>query len=174
MTKVSAKTGLILAHLALVLTIGLILLSAIWYGFSAEAYQRIWRDIVARAGGPMTFRLFLQPTMAAVAAIHDGIRDARLGRSPYFWAALHGRKELGTRLREGLISTARIVLLGLGIDAIYQHQVLNTFYPGEAVLMALLLAVLPYLALRGPTAWVAKWLGAHTPPQVFNKRRLGP
>ena len=33
----------------------------------------------------MTFRFILQPVMAAVAALHDGIKDARLGRSPYFW-----------------------------------------------------------------------------------------
>ncbi len=33
----------------------------------------------------MTFRFILQPVMAAIAALHDGIKDARLGRSPYFW-----------------------------------------------------------------------------------------
>jgi hypothetical protein len=105
----------------------------------------------------MTFRFFLQPTMAAVAAIHDGMRDARLGRLPYFRAVLHDRKDFVSRLREGMISTARIVLLGLGIDALYQHQVLKTFYPGEAVLMALLLAALPYLLLRAPVARIARW-----------------
>ncbi len=89
--------GLTQARLAVVLTIGLIILGAIWYGLSTEVYQRIWRDMVARAGGPMTFRLFLQPTIAAVAAIHDGIKDARLGRSPYFWVALHDQREFGSR-----------------------------------------------------------------------------
>jgi hypothetical protein len=151
-----SKTGILLARLVVVLTIGLIVLGAIWYGFSVEVYQRVWRDILERPGGPMTFRFFLQPTMAAVAAIHDGINDAHLGRSPYFWAALHDRKEFGTRLREGLLSTARIILLGLGMDVIYQHQVLGSFYPGEAVLVALLLAVIPYLLVRGPAARIAR------------------
>ena len=61
--------------------------------------------------------------------------------------------------REGLISTSRIVLLGLVMDMIYQYEVLRTFYPGEAVLMVLLLALIPYFVLRGPIARVArKWV----------------
>ena len=64
----------------------------------------------------------------------------------------------GGRLREGIVSTARIILLGLGMDAIYQNLVLGTFYPGEAALVALLLAFIPYLALRGPIARLAhRW-----------------
>jgi hypothetical protein len=169
-----SRTGHILAHLVVVLTIGLIAFGAVWYGFSAETYQRIWRDILDRVGGPMTFRFVLQPTMAAAAAVHDGIKDARLGRSPYFWTALHDREEFGTRLREGLISTARIILLGLGIDALYQHQVLKAFYPGEAVLMVLLLAVLPYLLLRGPTARIARWWSRRSTPLELNERRPRP
>ena len=34
----------------------------------------------------MKFRFILQPSMAAIAAIRDGLKDARTGRSPYFWA----------------------------------------------------------------------------------------
>ena len=59
-------------------------------------------------------------------------------------------------MHEGLISTARIVLLGIGMDAIYQYKVLETFYPGEAVIVALLLAVVPYFLLRGPIARIAR------------------
>lgn len=174
MADAPIKTGVALATLVAVLTLGLIVLGAIWYGFSIDVYQRIWRDILARMGGPMTFRFILQPTMAAVAAIHDGIKDARLGRSPYFWAALHDRREFRARLREGLISMARIVLLGLGMDAVYQHRVLETFYPGEAVLMACMLAVLPYLLLRGPVARIARRRARHAAPAGHSERRLRP
>ena len=31
----------------------------------------------------MSFRFILQPLMAAIAAFHDGAKDARLGREPY-------------------------------------------------------------------------------------------
>jgi len=52
----------------------------------------------------MTFRFILQPIMAAIAAVYDGVKDARTGRSPYLWAILTNPVERGGRLREGLIS----------------------------------------------------------------------
>ena len=98
--------------------------------------------------------------MAAIAALHDGLQDARLGRSPYFWTILHNPEERAGRLWEGVISTARIVVLGVVMDAIYQWRVLGTFYPGEAALVTLLLALIPYFLLRGPIARVARrWVG---------------
>jgi hypothetical protein len=42
------------------------------------------------------------------------------------------------------------------MDAIYQYVVLKTFYPGEAVIIALLLAFVPYILLRGPIARIAR------------------
>jgi hypothetical protein len=157
MAQAETKTQVLLATVAVVLLIGLSLLGLIWYGFSAEVHQRIWRDIFDRPGGPMMFRFILQPVMATIAALHDGIKDARTGRSPYFWTVLTDPDKRGGRLREGLISTGRIILLGLGMDAIYQATVLKTFYPGEAVIVAILLAFVPYLLLRGPVDRVARW-----------------
>jgi hypothetical protein len=157
MAQAETKTQVLLAKVAVVLLIALSLLGLIWYGFSAEVHQRIWTDILDRPGGPMTFRFILQPAMALIAALHDGIKDARTGRSPYFWTVLTDPNKRGGRLREGLISTARIILLGLGMDAIYQATVLKTFYPGEAVIVAILLAFVPYLLLRGPVERVARW-----------------
>jgi hypothetical protein len=60
-------------------------------------------------------------------------------------------------LREGIIATSRIILLGLAMDAIYQAIVLKTFYPGETVIIAILLAFVPYALLRGPAARLARW-----------------
>lgn len=42
------------------------------------------------------------------------------------------------------------------MDAIYQYWEFKTFYPGEAVIIALSLAVVPYLILRGPIARIAR------------------
>ncbi len=98
----------------------------------------------------MTFRFILQPIMAAFAALHDGMKDATSGRSPYLWTILVDSKERGGRLREGLIATARVILLGLCMDVIYQLVVLKTFYPGEAVIVALVLAFVPYLIPARP------------------------
>ncbi|HEX7079392.1 MAG TPA: hypothetical protein VF329_00055 [Gammaproteobacteria bacterium] len=134
-----------------------IVAGSLWYGFSSDVEQRIWRDLSERPGGPMTFRLILQPAMAALVAMRDGMEDARTGRSPYFWTLLVDRRERGPRLREGVIATSRIILLGLVMDVVYQLTVLDSFYPGEAVIVALLLAFVPYLLLRGPFARISAW-----------------
>jgi hypothetical protein len=129
-TKHGAHVWAVAAVVALA---SLLLLGLIWYGLSAEVHQRIWKDIAERPAGPMSFRFLLQPIMAGVAALHDGINDARLGRDPYFWTVLTDARQRGGRVREGLVSTGRIVLLGLAMDIIYQARVFDTFYPGEAV-----------------------------------------
>jgi hypothetical protein len=156
-------TQLLLARVALLSLIAFAILGAVWYGLSAEVNQRIWRDIAERPGGSMSFRFVLQPVMAAIAAFHDGFKDARQGRGAYLWSILTSPAESGGRLREGLVATARIILLGLGMDAIYQATVLKTFYPGEMVLVAVLLAFLPYLFLRGPISRFATWWLARKP-----------
>jgi hypothetical protein len=155
--ETESKTQVLLARMVVVVVAALVVIGLIWYGFSAEVHDRIWRDILDRPGGPMSLRFLLQPAMAAITAWHDGVKDARTGRSPYFWTVLTDPAKRGGRLREGLISTTRIILMGLIMDVIYQLTVLKTFYPGEAVLIAILLAFVPYLLLRGPFARGARW-----------------
>lgn len=148
----------VLAQAVILASAVFILLGILWYGVSSEVFERQWQDFTGRPGGPMSFRFILQPAMAIIAALHDGINDARLGRSPYFWTVLTSAHKRAERLREGVVSTARIILLGLVMDTFYQWKVLGTFYPGEAVIIALALAFLPYLLLRGPVARIAgRW-----------------
>lgn len=151
----ATRPQLLLAWLAVILVALFMTAGLVWYGLSAEVHNRLWRDILGRPGGPMTFRFVLQPGMAALAALWDGINDARLRRTPYLWSLLRDRQDRRERLSEAVISTARIVLLGLGMDAIYQYQSFASFYPGEAVLITLILAFIPYLLLRGPVARIA-------------------
>jgi hypothetical protein len=143
------------------LVIGLAILSiaagVLWYGITVQVIERFWSDQLDRPNGPMSFRYILQPSMAAIAAIHGGIRDARAGRTPYFWTVARNPRERLGRLREGLTATARIILLGFAMDVIYQHLVFKTFYPVEALFIALLLAFVPYLLIRGPVARIVRW-----------------
>ena len=140
-----------------VLAVLLLFLGVVWYGSSSDAFERLWVDLLGRPSGPLSFRFFLQPAMAAIVASHDGIRDAQLGRSPYFWTILSETEKRTRRLREGWISTARIILLGIGMDFIYQIKTFGKVYPVEALLIALALAFVPYLLLRGPIARIARW-----------------
>ena len=47
-----------------------------------------------------------------------------------------------------MIATSQMALIGLVMDVIYQLKALDRFYPVEAVMMVLLLAVIPYFVLR--------------------------
>ena len=48
-----------------------------------EILTRFWDQLIARPSGPLAFRLILQPIMVTILAILDGLKDARVGRSPY-------------------------------------------------------------------------------------------
>ena len=157
MTETVSKTKILLARFVVALMLAFVVLGVLLYGFSADVLERIWQNMLNRTGGPMTFRFFLQPIMASIAALYDGVKDARAGRSYYLWTILTDPAKRGGRLHEGLISTARVILLGLCMDVIYQVIEFETFHPAEAVITALLLAFVPYVLLRGPVARIARW-----------------
>ncbi len=124
-----------------------------------DVLTRFWTDMIERADGPMTFRFFLQPTMALITALIDGIKDARAGKSPYAWLLAHSdSSQRLTAWREGVTATTRILLLGVGMDVIYQFRMFGGFkYPVEAFVIAVVLGFLPYLVLRGPINRIAGW-----------------
>jgi hypothetical protein len=157
MLAAATKNQILLARMVVGLTLAFLVAGAVTYGFSAEVRERFWHDLLERPDQVMRFRFVLQPIMAAIAALHDGRADARLGRSPYIWAMLSTPSKRVGRLAEGAISTARVVLLGLCMDTIYQLIVLKTFYPAEASAVAIMLGFIPYLLLRGPIARIARW-----------------
>jgi hypothetical protein len=152
-TKPQGLTGT--AKLAVVLLVALVVVGLIWRGFTMENWRRLLTGLADRPDGPFSLRFLLQPVTAAIAALKDGVKDARAGRSPYLWNILRNPEERAARLSEALVSTAQIILIGLGIDAFYQLKVFKTFYPGEALAMVIALAFLPYLLLRGPIARIA-------------------
>jgi len=124
-----------------------------------EFLMRVWTGLLDRVGGPMTFRIILQPTMASLLAIRAGLKDAREGRAPYFWTILTEPSKRVGLIREGWKATARVFGLAVIMDVIYQWIVLKWIYPGEVLLVAITLAVIPYLILRGPVNRLAKSVG---------------
>jgi hypothetical protein len=139
--------------------IALFVAGIVWHGVTVATFERIWFQLLQRTDAPMRFRFIVQPLMAALFAIREGVKDARTGRRPYFWTMVGDPSKRIQRLEEGLNATARIILLGLVMDVIYQVIVLKRFYPAEAVIVALLFAFVPYVIIRGPAARIARrWL----------------
>ena len=119
-------------------------------------WVRIGTQLIARVSGPMKFRLVLQPCMAAFFAIRAGLADARAGKPPYFWGLFtdHGQRE--AMIKDGWKSVGRVFILALVLDAVYQIIVLHFVYPGEMIIVAFVLAIVPYLILRGLVTRVAR------------------
>lgn len=160
MTKAPSKFQVLLARTVVALSVAALALGLVMYGVSGEVLTRIWHNMLDRPGGPFVFRFVLQPIMATMAALRDGIHDARTGRAPFLHTVLTDPARRRTRLDEALVATSRIVLLGLAIDTAYQVIEFESFHPAEAVIIALLLAFVPYLVLRGPVTRVARrWVG---------------
>lgn len=117
---------------------------------------RVWENLILRISGPMKFRLVLQPAMAIFLAIRGGLKDARDGKPAYFWALFSDPGERRSMLENGWKSIGKVFILAIMLDVIYQFIVQRWVYPGEAVLVAIILAILPYLLIRGPVNRIAR------------------
>jgi hypothetical protein len=120
-----------------------------------EIFLRFWSNLLARVHGPLSFRFVLQPLMASLLALRAGLQDAERGRPPYLWTMLTDKTQRHALLLEWLKTGPRVFLLAIAIDAVYQLVVLRWIYPLEMLAVALVLAVLPYLVLRGPVNRIA-------------------
>ena len=134
----------------------------------SNLFSTISTNFVARLDGPMHFRFFMQPLVAILLAIRDGSRDAREGRRPWAWKLVHVPEQRRYLLADGWKGIGRIFLIAIALDVIYQvcldtgqvqprgqslgNQKIEwrTLRPLGALMTAILLAVIPYVLLRGP------------------------
>jgi hypothetical protein len=122
----------------------------------ADFLGQIVAELAERASGPMKFRLLLQPAMATIFAVMSGIKDARAGKPPYFWALFTDPTHRQDMLSDGWKSVGTVFLLALALDVAYQVIVGVGIRPIEALIVAFILAILPYLALRGLVTRIAR------------------
>ena len=121
-----------------------------------DIWMRIVENMTDRVSGPLKFRFLLQPIVAAILAILAGLKDAKTGNPPYFWSLLTDPASRVDMLKDGWKSVGKVFILALVLDVAYQIYVLHFVYPGEAIIVALALAILPYLILRGLVTRIAR------------------
>ena len=121
-----------------------------------DLLTRIFENLIDRVSGPMKFRLILQPLMATIFAIRSGLKDAKEGKPAYFWALFTDSVHRRDMLRDGWKSVGRIFILAIIIDVVYQLIVFRWVYPVEVLLVAAILAFIPYLLIRGPMNRIAR------------------
>jgi len=115
-----------------------------------EFLARAWEQLAGRIEGPFAFRFVFQPLFAAILAIRAGVADAQDDRTPYFWSILAKPLERPQLLREGLQDLTRVLVFAIVLDVIYQVVVFRWVYPLQSVLVAIVLAIVPYVLIRGP------------------------
>lgn len=121
-----------------------------------DIWMRIVENLGDRITGPMKFRLLLQPGMAVLFAVMAGLKDAELGKPPYAWSLFTDPEHRAEMLKDGWKSVGKVFLLAMVLDIVYQIVVAQFVYPGEVILVALLLAIAPYLIVRGLVTRIAR------------------
>lgn len=117
--------------------------------------QSFWEMLIGRTTGPLTLRLILQPTMATLLAIRAGLADAKAGRPPYFWSVLKNPDQRRELLKNGWKSVGKLSVMAIVLDCIYQVIELKWIYPLQAVIVAIVLAIVPYVIVRGLVTRIA-------------------
>jgi len=115
-----------------------------------DMLSQIWQEVIARPGGPLAMRFYLQPLVATALAVRDGMKDANVGNPPYFWAVLSNPEHRRDLLRHGWQSIGKVLLIALTLDVAYQLYVLRGLRPIAGIVIATVLAIVPYLVVRGP------------------------
>jgi len=123
-----------------------------------DIFARLWNNLIGRINGPMNFRLILQPLVAACIAVWSGIKDARAGRPAFLWTTITDPAQRPTLLREGWKDVGKVFIIAIVLDAVYQLIQLRAVHLLELLIVAPLLAFVPYILLRGPVTRLAKAL----------------
>jgi hypothetical protein len=107
--------------------------------------ERVWENLIGRTSGPMSFRLIIQPAVATFIAIRAGLKAALSDRAyrPELWQ--QGRKDVG-----------KVFILAAALDSVYQLIVHRGVYVLELLIVATVLAIVPYVFIRGPVNRIAR------------------
>jgi hypothetical protein len=91
----------------------------------------------------------MQPVVATILAIRAGLRDAREGKAAFLWTVRSRTKSSSALVRAGWKDIGKLFLVAVVLDAAYQAYMFGTFHPLQTLIVAVAVAVVPYIFLRG-------------------------
>jgi hypothetical protein len=121
-----------------------------------DMISRGWDNFLDRPSGALNLRFIFQPTMAGLLALRAGVLDAREGRQGYLWVLLTNPQRRFQLLHDGWRGARAPFLVAIALDGVYQLITHRFIYPLELLFTATLLALVPYLLLRGPCNRLAR------------------
>jgi hypothetical protein len=136
-----------------------------------ETIARGLENLLGRFGGPMSFRLLMQPAVAIFFATRAGIRDARENKPTFLGCALSNPRSWSPRMRQSWRDVGAVFIVALVLDAIYQIVVHSGIFTLEMLITATVLALVPYMVFRDLVSRVARRLGVgkHIDHSITNK-----
>ena len=114
-----------------------------------DVLARTGEMLLGRTTGPLTLRLILQPSMAALFAIRSAYKDTRDGHSEFFLHGLFDHAQRSEMLRAAEKDVGKMFLIAMAIDVVYQIKVFHWVYPLQVVIVAAVLSIVPYVLVRG-------------------------
>ena len=105
-----------------------------------EYFSEMWN-------GPGRLRFFLQPVLAILLGVRDGVRDAKEGRPPYVWSVVTGTDRV-QQLKRGLKQIALPLGVGFILSLVFQYVIRRVVHVGIAVLFGAVFIAIPYMAAR--------------------------
>jgi hypothetical protein len=124
-----------------------------------ETIARGLENLLGRFGGPMSFRLLMQPAVAIFFAVRAGIRDARENKPTFLGCALSNPRSWSPRMRQSWRDVGAVFIVALVLDSIYQVAVQGGIFTLELLITATVLALVPYMIFRDLVSRVARRLG---------------
>jgi hypothetical protein len=110
----------------------------------------------ARMTGPGKGRFVVQPLIAIVLGIRDGIADAKQGKPPYFIRFLFKSDRKLFVFKTGLKSIAAPLSVGIVLDMILQWMIFEAVSLLPAIIAGTILVAFPYAVARGLSNRVAR------------------
>ena len=114
-----------------------------------ESFNRAVQELLGRSSGPMHLRLLIQPTVASILAFKAGKRDAEAGNPPFLWTFLTGEGQRKALVRSAWGDMGKLFVIAMVLDTIYQLVVLKEFHILQTLIVAIVVAVIPYSLVRG-------------------------
>lgn len=130
-----------------------------------EFLTRFWENLIDRLGSPMNLRFILQPAMAVILGIRDGLRFAREGRSFLLWGGPEDPLERRAQAVATVRSIGKVFVLAIILDVVCRLIAVNWIFPLETLVVAIVVAVIPYLVVRRLGSWLAKPGQGPRPPE---------
>lgn len=120
-------------------------------------FENMVDRFLARLTGPLNFRFVLQPIVAIILGIRDGVRDAKAGTPPFLFDLFEKPKGRKRQIRKALRSLLVSLLIATFLDGVAQYLLFAHVRISGALTVGIMIMGLPYVIARAVTNWVISW-----------------